>query len=160
MKQKTIKLLMLVGVLLCATSAWSFEGRYYAKLTGRTSTTTSGAGKVYVSATTETAVSNWDSKRNLDGYPTDEQWAAWVADDSNVEYVGSIASADGIDMVASQFVAYARPDDGSYFAGWSYTDGKTDLGTEQTLGLKLTPSKTRATLDPDDVMDESTTLRI
>lgn len=154
MKQKTIKLLMLVGVLLCATSAWSFEGRYYAKLTGRTSTTTSGAGKVYVSATSSTAVSNWGSKRNLDDYPNDEQWADWVNGDSNVEYVGSLASADGIDAVASQFAVYARPDAGSYFAGWSFTDGKTDLGTEQTLGLKLTPSKTRATLDPDDTYDE------
>jgi len=158
MRKIFIKFSMLLLVLgMSVNAAWAFEGRYYAKLVGNASTTTSGAGKVYVSATSSTAVSNWGSKRNLDGYPSDEQWADWTDEGenaSNVEYVGSIASADGIDLVASQFVVYARPDDGSYFSGWSFTDGKTDLGSEKTLSLKLTPSKTRATLDPEDTYQE------
>lgn len=156
MKKLLLKVLMLTCVLGMSTNvAWAYMGgRYYAKLTGNASTTTSGAGKVYVSATADDAVDKYGSKRNLDGYPSDEQWDAWVDGDSNVEYVGSIASADGIDIVASQFAVYARANDGSYFTGWSFTDGKTDLGTEQSLSLKLTPSKTRAILDPEDTYQE------
>lgn len=145
----------MVAFLLCAPSAWAyFGGRYYAKMTGKASTTTTGSGKVYMSSSDEEAVSNWASKRYLDSYPDDAAWAAWTDDDSNVEYVGSIASADGIDVIASQFVAYAKADDGSYFAGWSFTDGCTDLGTDNTLGIKVGPSKTRAELNPEDTYGE------
>ena len=145
----------MVAFLLCAPSAWAyFGGRYYAKMTGKASTTTTGSGKVYMSSSDEEAVSKWASKRYLDSYPDDAAWAAWTDDDSNVEYVGSIASADGIDVIASQFVAYAKADDGSYFAGWSFTDGCTDLGTDNTLGIKVGPSKTRAELNPEDTYGE------
>ena len=151
MKKRFLFLAMVfLGLMLSATSAWGTEGRYYAKLTGKTSTKTTGSGKVYVSAINDGAVNNWASKRHLDSYPSDEQWAAWVEGESNVEYVGSIAAADGIDAIAAQFYAYAKADDGSYFTGWSFSDGATDEGEDATLGLKLFPSKTRATMSPDD----------
>ena len=63
---------------------------------------------------------------------SDEDW-------SDIYLASSLINAD------VEFKAYAKADNGSYFTGWSFTDGYTDLGSEgNNFTVMVTPSSTKA----------------
>ncbi|MBQ2520809.1 MAG: hypothetical protein II540_05920, partial [Paludibacteraceae bacterium] len=133
MKKLFVKFLMLLFVLGMSTTAWAGsdvlklaqqakeEGQltqeqlaaltempYRATLTGYTSST--GGGHVY--ATT--------SQNDPTGTP-------YVDGVSNVATNGFPISMPGMDEMKVYIYAWAKPDAGYYFAGWSGSDGGTDL---------------------------------
>lgn len=98
---------------------------YWARLTAKPSTVTNGSGKVFV---------------------TEE-----YTDPAESDYQAESSSADGYQemFVMASFSldvnlnAYAKANDGSYFTGWSFTDGNTDLGNEFRTNVGVTPSSKR-----------------
>ena len=142
MKKLFLKFSMLLFVLgLSMNAAWAInisgmtpeeaetEG-FWARLTAQPATTTNGSGKVFV-VTAE----------DYEGDPTDGDYAAQMNDDgwSDIFLASSLINAD------VQFRTFAKADDGSYFTGWSFTDGYTDLGTVKSdFWVKVTPSATKA----------------
>lgn len=85
---------------------------YFAQVTGHASST--GGGKVYVTA--QDATSEEDDPRN----------GVYTEDVSNVCAKGIAVSMQG--MIQASIWSWAKPDDGYYFVGWSFSDGGTDLG--------------------------------
>jgi len=105
------------------------ENAFWARLTAQPATTTNGSGKVFV-VTAE----------DYSGDPTDGDYAAQMSDDgwSDIFLASSLVNAD------AQFRTFAKADNGSYFAGWSFTDGYTDLGSESSnFWVEVTPSATK-----------------
>ena len=106
------------------------ENGFWARLTAKQAATTKGAGKVFV-----VAEYNYSSNPEAGDYAvqkSDEDW-------SDIYLASSLINAD------VEFRTYAKADDGSYFTGWSFTDGSTDLGTESNgFMVKVTPSSTKA----------------
>ena len=82
---------------------------YCARLTGHASST--GGGKVYVV--------NSESEDPRDG--------DYVEGTSNVSVNGMGMAMEGMTKIG--IAAWAKPDDGYYLAGWSYSNMGTDLGT-------------------------------
>lgn len=136
-----IKLSMLLLVLGMSTNAaWAInisgmtpeqaeENAFWARLTAQPATTTNGSGKVYVV-----------SAENYSSDPTDGDYAAQLYDEgwSDIFLASSLINAN------AQFRTFAKADDGSYFTGWSFTDGYTDLGTENSnFWVEVTPSATK-----------------
>ena len=102
---------------------------FWARLTAQPATTTNGSGKVFVV-----------SAENYEFDPTDEQYAVQMYDEgwSDIFLASSLINAN------AQFRTFAKADDGSYFIGWSFTDGYTDLGTEKSnFWVEVTPSSTK-----------------
>ena len=102
---------------------------FWARLTAKPATTTNGSGKVFV-VTAE----------DYEGDPEDGDYAAQMSDDgfSDIFLASSLINAN------AQFRTFAKADDGSYFTGWSFTDGYTDLGTESSnFWVEVTPSATK-----------------
>ena len=102
---------------------------FWARLTAKPATTTNGSGKVFVI--------------DEDHYSSDPEAGDYA----------STYSADGFSDIYVQtslidcdvhFRTYAKADPGSYFIGWSFTNGNTDLGTDAGLSTKVTPSSTKA----------------
>lgn len=146
MKKIFFKLTMLLFLLgMSVNAAWAVhlnpkQGGYdeeqaqslgfWAKLTAKPAATTNGSGKVFVIA---------DYNYSVD--PTDGDYASLSSDEdwSDIYLASSIINAD------VEFKTYAKADDGSYFTGWSFTDGYTDLGTDKSgFPVMVTPSSTKA----------------
>ena len=103
---------------------------FWARLAVKPATTTIGSGKVFVV---------WEENYSED--PTDGDYAAQMSADgwSDIYLASSLIDA------TVEFKNYAKADNGSYFAGWSFTDGYTDLGTESSnFRVKIMPSATKA----------------
>lgn len=102
---------------------------FWARLTAKPATTTNGSGKVFVV-----------SAENYSSDPTDGDYVAQSYDEgwSDIFLASSLINAD------AQFRTFAKADNGSYFTGWSFTDGYTDLGTESSnFFVQVTPSATK-----------------
>ena len=99
---------------------------FWARMTAKPATTTLGSGLVFVSED-EHAVE-----------PTDEDYASTYSAEgwSDIYLASSLISA------TVDFKVYAKADDGSYFTGWSFTDGYTDLGVGngEYVAVKVNPS--------------------
>lgn len=136
---------MLLFVLgMSVNAAWA-NGNYHALMRGVASSTSGGSGKVYVLNHNQ-AVSD-DSETPVVKPYSDLDWNAWTdgAEDwnpekSNVDVWGTAAYVPGVPEFQADFYAYAKADDGSYFNGWSYYDGGTDLGTNKYLRQIVDPS--------------------
>ncbi len=125
--------MMLLGLFAGVSTMWATDPNpetdyYWAKLTARPSTGTGGSGKVYVSNT---------STIPADGY---YQAVSSTAEASVESYV-QVAGNDNATMYA-----FAKPDAGSYFSGWSDANGGTEKGTTSQLleDCKLSSKKGRA----------------
>ena len=142
MRKLFLKLSMLLFVLaMSMNAAWATHigesnGGYtpeqavtygfWAKLTAKQATTTNGTGKVFV-----VAEENYESDPEAGDYATQKSDEDW----SDIYLASSFMNAD------VSFRAYAKSDDGSYFTGWSFTDGYTDLGTtSHSFSVEVTPS--------------------
>lgn len=136
-----IKLSMLLFVLaISVNAAWAINisgmtpeqaeaNAFWARLTAKPATTTNGSGKVYVV---------W--AEDYESNPEDGDYATQMSDDgwSDIFLASSLINAN------AQFRTFAKADDGSYFTGWSFTDGYTDLGTESSnFWVEVTPSATK-----------------
>lgn len=131
-------LLFLLGMSVNAAWAINISGMtdeqaedyaFWARLTAKPATTTNGSGKVYVV-----------SAEKYSGDPEDGDYAAQMSDEgwSDIYIASSLVNAD------VQFRTFAKADDGSYFTGWSFTEGYTDLGTEKSnFWVEVTPSATK-----------------
>lgn len=103
---------------------------FWAKLTAKPAASTNGSGKVFV-------VANYNYSKDPEAgdyaiQKSDEDW-------SDIYLASSLINAD------VEFKAYAKADNGSYFTGWSFTDGYTDLGSEgNNFTVMVTPSSTKA----------------
>lgn len=141
MKKLVVRFLMLIFVLgMSMNAAWAINisgmtpeqaeaNAFWARLTAKPATTTNGSGKVFVV-----------SAENYFGDPEAGAYAAQMSDDgwSDIFLASSLINAD------AQFRTFAKADDGSYFTGWSFTDGYTDLGTESSnFWVEVTPSATK-----------------
>lgn len=141
MRKIFLKLSMLLFVLAMGVSAaWAINisgmtpeeaeaNAFWARLTAQPATTTLGSGKVYVV-----------SQENYSSDPDDGDYVAQMSADgwSDIFLASSLINAD------VQFRAFAKADNGSYFTGWSFTDGYTDLGTESSnFWVEVTPSATK-----------------
>ncbi len=102
---------------------------FWARLTAKPATTTTGSGKVYVV---------WEE--DYSGAPADGDYLAQMSDDgwSDIFLMSSLVDSD------VSFRVWAKSNDGSYFKGWSFTDGYTDLGTGANITTKVTPSSTKS----------------
>ena len=140
-KQSIKSFLLLAAILFAGTNtvkAINMSGMtpevaetqaFWARLTAKPATTTTGSGKVFVV-----------SAENYSGDPTDGDYVAESYDEgwSDIFIASSLINAD----VA--FRTFAKADNGSYFKGWSFTDGYTDLGTEiSNFSIEVTPSSTK-----------------
>ncbi len=102
---------------------------FWARLAVKPATTTNGSGKVFVI-----------SAEDYSGDPDDGDYVAQMSADgwSDIFLASSIINAN------AQFRTFAKADNGSYFTGWSFTDGYTDLGTESSnFWVEVTPSSTK-----------------
>ena len=98
---------------------------YWARLTAKPSTVTNGSGKVFV------------TEEYTDPAESDYQAVSSSADGYQEVFVMASFSLD------VNLYAYAKANAGSYFTGWSYTDGNTDLGNEFRTNIGVTPSSKR-----------------
>lgn len=112
--------MMLLGLFASVSTMWATDPNpetdyYWAKLTARPSTGTGGSGELYVSAVQieQSDVTGWAATST----------AANSAD-------GYVQVGDGAQVV---LYAYAKADAGSYFAGWSGTDGGIEKGLTSPL---------------------------
>lgn len=137
--------MMLLGLFAGVSTVWAVhvpeaQGGYtpeqavtygfWAKLTAKPAASTNGSGKVFVVANY-----NYSEDPEAGDYAiqkSDEDW-------SDIYLASSLINAD------VEFKAYAKADNGSYFTGWSFTDGYTDLGSESNnFTVMVTPSSTKA----------------
>lgn len=133
--------MMLLGLFAGVSTLWAVhvpeaQGGYtpeqavtygfWAKLTAKPAASTNGSGKVFVVANY-----NYSEDPEAGDYAiqkSDEDW-------SDIYLASSLIDAD------VEYYAYAKANDGSYFTGWSFTDGYTDLGRpDDKLRVKVTPS--------------------
>lgn len=133
--------MMLLGLFAGVSTLWAVhvpeaQGGYtpeqavtygfWAKLTAKPAASTNGSGKVFV-------VANYNYSKDPEAgdyaiQKSDEDW-------SDIYLASSLIDAD------VEYYAYAKANDGSYFTGWSFTDGYTDLGRpDDKLRVKVTPS--------------------
>lgn len=136
--------MMLLGLFAGVSTMWAVhlnpsQGGYdeeqaqslgfWTKLTAKPAATTNGSGKVFV-----VAKYNYSEDPEAGDYAiqkSDEDW-------SDIYLASSLVDAD------VEFYTYAKADNGSYFKGWSFTDGYTDLGSpDYRLQVKVTPSSTK-----------------
>ena len=100
---------------------------FWVRLTAKPATTTNGSGLVFVSEDEHSVVPESGD------YATTHYAEGW----SDVYVQTSLIDGD------VHFKAYSLANPGSYFTGWSFTDGNTDLGTDATVSTKLTPSSVK-----------------
>ena len=137
--------MMLLGLFAGVSTVWAVhvpeaQGGYtpeqavtygfWAKLTAKPAASTNGSGKVFVVANY-----NYSKDPEAGDYATQKRAEDW----SDIYLASSLINAD------VEFKAYAKADNGSYFTGWSFTDGYTDLGSEgNNFTVMVTPSSTKA----------------
>jgi len=100
---------------------------FWARMTAKPATTTLGSGKVFV------------SEDEHEVYPGDEDYASM----HSAEGWSDIYLASSLISATVNFKVYAKANAGSYFTGWSFTDGYTDLGNgngSEYVAVKVNPS--------------------
>ncbi len=132
----TIKMMLLCVLAMSVNTAWANHltsmtdeeaetAGFWARLTAKSATTTNGSGKVFVSEyyNPETPLDeDYLSSHSVDGW-------------SDVYAQTSLINGDVM------FSTYAKADPGSYFVGWSFTDGSTDLGNQASeFSVNVTPT--------------------
>lgn len=119
MKKLFERFLMLLFVLGMSTNvAWAdddpMQDFYWARLIAKPSTSTGGTGKVCVTS---------------DLKPFVFEDPAWKSDTSRADgYSEVYIEISAGTMFSVDLHAHALPDEGSYFTGWSFSNGGTDLG--------------------------------
>ena len=146
MKKIFFKLKMLLFLLgMSVNAAWAINisdmtddealtEAFWARMTAKPATTTLGSGLVFVSEDehpVEPGEGDYKSVHSAEGW-------------SDIYLASSLISA------TVDFKVYAKADDGSYFTGWSFTDGYTDLGvgsgTYAAIKVNPSPKKGRANI--------------
>lgn len=107
---------------------------FWARMTAKPATTTLGSGLVFVSEddhAEEPGEGNYKSVHSKEGW-------------SDIYLASSLISA------TVDFKVYAKANAGSYFTGWSFTDGYTDLGvgsgTYAAIKVNPSPKKGKANI--------------
>ncbi len=131
-------LLFLLGMSVNAAWATNMSGMteddalmqaFWARMTAKPATTTLGSGLVFVSEDEHSVV------------PADEDYASTYSAEgwSDIYLDASLA----ILSATVDFKVYAKANAGSYFTGWSFTDGYTDLGVGSGTyaAIKVKPSR-------------------
>lgn len=132
---KLTMLLFLLGMSVNAAWAINMSGMtddealteaFWARMTAKPATTTLGSGLVFVSEDehpVEPGEGNYQSVHSAEGW-------------SDIYLASSLISA------TVNFKVYAKANAGSYFTGWSFTDGYTDLGVGDGnyVSVKVNPS--------------------
>lgn len=129
--------MMLLGLFAGVSTVWAtnmsgmtddeaLTQAFWARMTAKPATTTLGSGLVFVSED-DHAVEPADEK-----YASTYSTAGW----SDIYLASSLISA------TVDFKVYAKANAGSYFTGWSFTDGYTDLGVGSGTyaAIKVNPS--------------------
>ena len=141
--------MMLLGLFAGVSTLWAVhvpeaQGGYtpeqavtygfWAKLTAKPAASTNGSGLVFVSED-DHAVEPAD-----ENYASTYSTAGW----SDIYLASSLISA------TVDFKVYAKANAGSYFTGWSFTDGYTDLGvgsgTYAAIKVNPSPKKGKANI--------------
>ena len=132
---KLSMLLFLLGMSVNAAWATNMSGMtdddaltqaFWARMTAKPATTTLGSGLVFVSEDEHWVVpgeGDYQSVHSAEGW-------------SDIYLASSLISA------TVDFKVYAKANAGSYFTGWSFTDGYTDLGVGDGnyTAIKVNPS--------------------
>ncbi len=138
MKKIFFKLTMLLFLLgMSVNAAWADDDPmrdfYWARMIAQPSSGTGGKGKVCVTS---------------DRKPFVYEDPAWKSDTSRADgYSEVYIEISAGNLFTVDLRAHALPDEGSYFAGWSFRNGSTDLGVGQyewekyELPQHLLPSK-------------------
>ena len=146
MKKIFFKLTMLLFLLgMSVNAAWAINisdmtddealtEAFWARLTAKPATTTLGSGLVFVSEdehSVEPGEGDYQSVHSAEGW-------------SDIYLASSLISA------TVDFKVYAKANAGSYFTGWSFTDGYTDLGvgsgTYAAIKVNPSPKKGKANI--------------
>lgn len=135
---KLSMLLFLLGMSVNAAWAINISGMtdeqaenyaFWARMTAKPATTTLGSGLVFVSEDNHAVV------------PADEDYASTYS----AEGWSDIYLDASISMISAtvDFKVYTKANAGSYFTGWSFTDGYTDLGVGNGnyAAIKVKPSR-------------------
>lgn len=143
MKKFFITLTMLLFLLgMSVNAAWAtnmtddeaLTQAFWARMTAKPATTTLGSGLVFVS----------EDEHPVE--PADENYASTYSKEgwSDIYLASSLISA------TVNFKVYAKANAGSYFTGWSFTDGYTDLGvgsgTYAAIKVNPSPKKGKANI--------------
>lgn len=127
-------MMVLLGLFAGGGNAWADydSNKYNAQMTAKVSTGGNlGTGRIYVSDIEESA-----------SIVNDEGYDGWF--ESPFVFTNHVdAYISGESQMLVPFYAYAKADEGSYFAGWSYVEGGVDLGNTQGVRLAVEPSPTR-----------------
>ena len=129
--------MMLLGLFAGVSTVWAtnmtddeaLTQAFWARMTAKPATTTLGSGLVFVS----------EDEHPVE--PADENYASTYSKEgwSDIYLASSLISA------TVNFKVYAKANAGSYFTGWSFTDGYTDLGvgsgTYATIKVNPSPKK-------------------
>ena len=129
--------MMLLGLFAGVSTLWAtnmsgmtddeaLTQAFWARMTAKPATTTLGSGLVFVSEddhAEEPGEGNYKSVHSKEGW-------------SDIYLASSLISA------TVNFKVYAKANAGSYFTGWSFTDGYTDLGVGSGTyaAIKVNPS--------------------
>ena len=134
--------MMLLGLFAGVSTVWAtnmtdddaLTQAFWARMTAKPATTTLGSGLVFVSEddhAVEPADENYASTYSKEGW-------------SDIYLASSLISA------TVDFKVYAKANAGSYFTGWSFTDGYTDLGvgsgTYAAIKVNPSPKKGKANI--------------
>lgn len=111
---------LFAGVNTWAQDADPETDYYWARLTAKPAVTTIGSGKVFVS--------------DVGNAPVDGDYQAVSSSADGCSQIFLMSSILNSNV---SFYAWAKPDAGSYFTGWSFTDGYTDLGDGEGSSLRV-----------------------
>lgn len=137
--------MMLLGLFAGVSTLWAtnmsgmtddeaLTQAFWARMTAKPATTTLGSGLVFVS----------EDEHPVE--PADENYASTYSKEgwSDIYLASSLISA------TVDFKVYAKANAGSYFTGWSFTDGYTDLGvgsgTYAAIKVNPSPKKDKANI--------------
>lgn len=134
--------MMLLGLFAGVSTVWAtnmtddeaLTQAFWARMTAKPATTTLGSGLVFVS----------EDEHPVE--PADENYASTYSKEgwSDIYLASSLISA------TVDFKVYAKANAGSYFTGWSFTDGYTDLGvgsgTYAAIKVNPSPKKCKANI--------------
>lgn len=139
--------MMLLGLFAGVSTLWAtnmsgmtddeaLAQAFWARMTAKPATTTLGSGLVFV------------SEDDHPVEPADENYASTYSKEgwSDIYLASSLISA------TVDFKVYAKANAGSYFTGWSFTDGYTDLGvgSGSYAAIKVNPSPKKG---KDNILD-------
>lgn len=138
-------LLILLGMSVNVAWATNMSGMtdeqaqtmgFWARMTAKPATTTLGSGLVFVS----------EDEHAVEGQPTDGDYQSV----HSAEGWSDIYLASSLISATVDFKVYAKANAGSYFMGWSFTDGYTDLGvgsgTYAAIKVNPSPKKGKANI--------------